>query len=60
VAAQVPELVAQDPAPDERLHPHVASAHAQVVAPASVGAPVLLNEDGGSAHFQETAPTTFY
>jgi len=56
VAAQVAELVAEDAAPDEGLHPHVAGAHAQVVAPSGVGAPVLLDEDCGSSHFQETAP----
>ena len=56
MAPQVPELVAQDPAPDEGLHPHVASAHAQVVASPGVGAPVLLDEYGSSAHLQEPSP----
>ena len=57
MAAQVAELVTEDPAPDERLHAHVAGAHAQIIPPARMGAPVLLDEDGGGSHLQETAPS---
>jgi hypothetical protein len=56
MTAQVAELVAEHAAPDERLHAHVASAHAQIVTSTRVRSPILLDEYGGSAHFQESAP----
>lgn len=45
VAAQVLELVAQHPGPDEGLHPHVPGPHLDVLLAPVVRAEVLLDED---------------
>ena len=55
MTAQVLELVAQHPRADEGLHPHVARAHLDVLFAAVVGPEVLLDEDSGGAHLEETA-----
>ena len=55
VAAEVLELVRQDPGANERLQTHVARTHLPVLALAVVGPEVLLDDHGGGAHLQEAA-----
>ena len=55
VTPKVFELVAEDPRPDHRLHPHEPGPHLGVLPPPVVGAECFLNENGGSSHLEEPA-----
>ena len=50
VAPEMLELVAEDPGPDEGLHPHVAGPHLLVLFLAVVGPEVLLDDHRCAAH----------